>query len=116
MRKEDWRQHLHPNDPRFGDLPDAPEEEEENEMDQAEWNARKAHIAELNISAELAKITASEVPCAKRVCAKIDFAYELKLIDYPRRDVLIGQAHELVRARREALNEARIKRLQEKQQ
>lgn len=70
-----------------------------------------ADEAERQIAMSMVKQTSSMAPSMDRVAGEIDMAYKLKLIDYPRRDVLMGQLHEIVTYRRKQLNEQRNARV-----
>lgn len=64
-----------------------------------------ADHAEQNIAASMAQVAGSIAPTVDRVAGEIDMAYKLKLIDYPRRDVLLGQLRVVVNNRRAELRE-----------
>lgn len=66
-----------------------------------------ADKAEHYIAKTLAALTASEAPNPERAAGKIDLAYELELIDYPRRDELMCQLMVIVSHRRKQLNAER---------
>lgn len=66
-----------------------------------------ANEAERHISETLAKIAASNAPLTERASGKIDMAYELGLIDYERRQVLVEQLQAIAAFRRGELRKAR---------
>lgn len=61
--------------------------------------------AEQHISTSLARVSTSAAPSVHRIAGEIDMAYKLKLIDYPRRDFLLGELHQAVDARRTQLRQ-----------
>ena len=65
--------------------------------------ALMAEAAEFHIDSSIAFASHSAAPCTKRAAGEIDMAYKLKLIDYPRRNALIGQLQQAVSERRTAL-------------
>lgn len=73
-----------------------------------------ADEAERQIAISMASQTNSNAPDMERVAGQLDLAYKLKLIDYPRRDVLLSQLREIVIRRREQMNEQRIAKLLER--
>lgn len=72
-----------------------------------------ADYAEQNIAASMAQVAGSIAPTVDRVAGEIDMAYKLKLIDYPRRDVLLCQLRVIVNNRRQQLREIHNARLLE---
>lgn len=70
-----------------------------------------SEAAEKNISTSIARVAGSVVPSIDRTAGEIDMAYKLKLIGYPRRDVLMGQLSAVVNARRTELREQHHARL-----
>lgn len=70
-----------------------------------------ADEAERQIAMSMVKQTSSMAPSIDRVAGEIDLAFKLKLIDYPRRDLLLCQLREIVNHRRTQLREQRIARL-----
>lgn len=69
--------------------------------------------AERIISQSIAQVAGSIAPSIDRAAGEIDMAYKLHLIDYPRRDVLLGQLRVIVNNRRTQLREQHIARLLE---
>lgn len=72
-----------------------------------------ADYAEKAIAASMAQIAGSIAPTVDRVAGEIDMAYKLRLIDYPRRDVLLCQLRVIVNNRRQQLRELQNARLLE---
>jgi S-methylmethionine-dependent homocysteine/selenocysteine methylase len=70
-----------------------------------------AEYAEQNIAASMAQVAGSIAPTGDRVAGEIDMAYKLKLIDYPRRDVLRSQLRVIVNNRRVELREQQNARM-----
>ena len=70
-----------------------------------------ADYAEKAIAASMAQVAGSIAPTVDRVAGEIDMAYKLKLIDYPRRDVLLGQLRVIVNNRRAELREQQNARM-----
>lgn len=70
-----------------------------------------ADEAERQIAMSMVKQTSSMAPSIDRTAGEIDLAYKLKLIDYPRRDALMGQLNEIVTYRRKQLTEQRNARI-----
>ena len=70
-----------------------------------------ADYAEKAIAASMAQVAGSIAPTVDRVAGEIDMAYKLKLIDYPRRDVLMGQLRVIVNNRRAELREQQNARM-----
>lgn len=70
-----------------------------------------ADYAEKAIAASMAQVAGSIAPTVDRVAGEIDMAYKLKLIDYPRRDVLLGQLRVIVNNRRQQLREQQNARM-----
>lgn len=70
-----------------------------------------ADLAERHICNSLAALTSSQAPLLDRVAGEIDLAYKLHLIDYPRRDALMGQLRSIVNHRREQLRKQHHARL-----
>ncbi len=70
-----------------------------------------ADEAERLIAESFAKVAASEGPSFDLYAGEINLAFKLKLIDYPRRDVLLGQLRAIVNNRREVLKAQHIARL-----
>ena len=70
-----------------------------------------ADYAEKAIAASMAQVAGSIAPTVDRVAGEIDMAYKLKLIDYPRRDVLLGQLRVIVNNRRAVLREQQNARM-----
>lgn len=70
-----------------------------------------ADEAERQIAMSMVKQTSSMAPSMDRTAGEIDMAYKLKLIDYPRRDALMGQLNEIVTYRRKQLTEQRNARI-----
>lgn len=70
-----------------------------------------ADEAERQIAASMARVAGSDAPTIERTSGEIDLAYKLKLIDYPRRGVLMGQLNEIVAYRRKQLLEERNARI-----
>lgn len=70
-----------------------------------------ADEAERYISASMARVAGSEAPSMDRTMGEIDMAHKLKLIDYARRDVLVGQLREIVNERRSAIRQERHARI-----
>lgn len=76
-----------------------------------EEQIRFADMAERHICNSLAALTSSQAPLLDRVAGEIDLAYKLHLIDYPRRDVLMGQLRAIVNHRRDQLRKQHHARL-----
>lgn len=70
-----------------------------------------ADLAERHICNSLAALTSSQAPLLDRVAGEIDLAYKLHLIDYPRRDALMGQLRSIVNHRRDQLRKQHHARL-----
>ena len=70
-----------------------------------------ADYAEKAIAASMAQVAGSIAPTVDRVAGEIDMAYKLKLIDYPRRDVLLCQLRVIVNNRRAELREQQNARM-----
>lgn len=70
-----------------------------------------ADEAERQIAMSMVKQTSSMAPSIDRTAGEIDLAYKLKLIDYPRRDFLMGQLSEIVAYRRKQLNKQRTEKI-----
>jgi S-methylmethionine-dependent homocysteine/selenocysteine methylase len=70
-----------------------------------------ADYAEKAIAVSMAQIAGSIAPTVDRVAGEIDMAYKLKLIDYPRRDVLRSQLRVIVNNRRVELREQQNARM-----
>lgn len=66
---------------------------------------------EAAINKELARVAASEAPDIQHGMGMIDLAYQVKLITYAQRDVLIEQLRRIVNVRREELRKAHHERL-----
>lgn len=66
-----------------------------------------ADQAERHIAKTLTAVAVSQAPTFDGPAGEITMAYKLGLIDYPRRDELIGQLRVIVNYRRKQLNAER---------
>jgi len=72
--------------------------------------------AENNIAASIAQVAGSVSPssAADRTKGEIDMAYKLKLIDYPRRDLLLSQLRIVANHRRTELRKQQNQKILER--